>query len=190
MRSALTVIVVLLVGIGAMGCGGDDAPPEEASPLLRADAEDAISTYVGQRVTCVEVESRGGEVVWTCEGSGDVECWNYSTRVRAERNDAYGAGKVERDDAPTRCAEKETADEAPLPAETDEAGGASVCARAGDIVEDYNTLVPGASRAEYLTLLHKLQRDCPSEAEARGLTGDFLPQCARLDQESCTMYEG
>lgn len=64
----------------------------------------------------------------------------------------------------------------------------SPCERAGKKVEDYNVLAPGASRGEYLTLLHMLQRDCGSTALKLGLANDFLPQCKRLDQENCTMY--
>jgi len=69
------------------------------------------------------------------------------------------------------------------------------CASAWKIVDGYNILAPGASREDYLTLLHKLQRDCPTVAARHGLTGRFpdfphldLPECQRLDQENCTMY--
>ena len=66
----------------------------------------------------------------------------------------------------------------------------STCDRFVLNVENYNTLLPGASRAEYVTLLHKLQRDCPAEALQAGLTGEGLPQCTDLGEENCTMYEG
>ena len=66
---------------------------------------------------------------------------------------------------------------------------AAVCSRFGDNVEAYDILQPGTSRSEYLTLLHKLQRDCPDEAASRGLTNEGAPQCAQLDQENCTMYQ-
>ena len=68
------------------------------------------------------------------------------------------------------------------------ARSSSRCERAGKIVEGYNILARGASREGYLTLLHKLQRDCPTVASKLGLTGDLLPQCERLEQENCTMY--
>lgn len=81
-----------------------------------------------------------------------------------------------------------TTQESVPPNET--ASGEGDCERFVASVEGYNTLLPGASRGEYLTLLHKLQRDCPAEARQAGLTGEGLPQCAALDQENCTMYEG
>lgn len=62
------------------------------------------------------------------------------------------------------------------------------CSTFGDNVESYDVLADGASRAEYLTLLHKLQRDCPDEAQSRGLTNEGAPQCDHLDQENCTMW--
>src|SRR2546427_702518 len=62
------------------------------------------------------------------------------------------------------------------------------CARAGEIVNRYDILAPGASRKGYLILLHTLQRDCPKEAVKRGLDSQFLPRCHRLNQENCTMY--
>lgn len=74
---------------------------------------------------------------------------------------------------------------APGPDET-----TSACTDFGANVQGYSTLEPGASREEYLTLLHKLQRDCPAEADRLGLTGEGLPQCRNLAQENCTMYEG
>lgn len=64
-------------------------------------------------------------------------------------------------------------------------GGCSALARR---VNTYNTLTPGSSRTQYLTLLHTLQRDCPAQAVRLGLTGSFLPTCKRLGQENCTMY--
>jgi hypothetical protein len=63
----------------------------------------------------------------------------------------------------------------------------SACAGLAANVQNYNTLV--GSRAEYLTLLHKLQRDCPGVAAKLGLTGVGL-LCESLAQENCTMYEG
>ncbi len=62
------------------------------------------------------------------------------------------------------------------------------CSAFGDNVEAYDILAPSASRGEYLTLLHRLQRDCPDEAERRALTNEGAPECERLDQENCTMY--
>jgi len=70
------------------------------------------------------------------------------------------------------------------------ASSAEMCSNFGNNVEAYDILASGASRAEYLTLLHKLQRDCPDEAAARALTNEGAPQCQRLDQENCTMYLG
>ena len=68
------------------------------------------------------------------------------------------------------------------------AGSSSSCEVAGKVVEGYNILKPGASRGEYLTLLHRLQLDCTAIAKKLGLTGEFMPQCKRFNQESCTMY--
>lgn len=71
---------------------------------------------------------------------------------------------------------------------TTSASSSDMCSDFGENVEGYNILAPGASRGEYLTLLHKFQRDCPEEAVNRGLTNAGMPQCARLDQENCTMW--
>lgn len=64
------------------------------------------------------------------------------------------------------------------------------CGDLGDQVEEYDVLAPGNSREGYLVVLHTLQRDCPSEAEQRGLDISILPRCERLDEENCTMYRG
>jgi hypothetical protein len=75
-------------------------------------------------------------------------------------------------------------------AEEPKTGATSACREAATNVENYDILAPGASRKEYLVLLHTLQRDCPQVANARGLAADYLPRCKRLDQENCTMYRG
>jgi len=64
----------------------------------------------------------------------------------------------------------------------------SNCQRAARTVDGYDLTVAGASRGDYLVLLHRLQRDCPSEAETLGLTGAGLPQCTRETQDNCTWY--
>jgi hypothetical protein len=74
-------------------------------------------------------------------------------------------------------------------ASSDSGYDASSCVQFGRNVENYDILAPGASRSGYLVLLHRFQRDCPAEAAKRGLAGDFLPQCKRLAQENCTMYQ-
>ena len=68
------------------------------------------------------------------------------------------------------------------------ASSSDLCSRFGENVLAYDILLPGASRGEYLTLLHRFQRDCPEEAANRGLTNEGAPQCVRLDQENCTMW--
>jgi hypothetical protein len=68
------------------------------------------------------------------------------------------------------------------------AAAGSSCDRAGQAVDNYDVLAQGASRMDYLILLHKLQRDCPRVAANLGLTGPYLPRCTRLDQENCSMY--
>ncbi len=65
----------------------------------------------------------------------------------------------------------------------------SGCEAFAQNVDNYDILAPGASREEYLTLLHQFQRDCPEQAEDLGLTGEGLPRCKRHDQENCTLYD-
>lgn len=63
------------------------------------------------------------------------------------------------------------------------------CRRAARIVVRYDTLLPGASRKDYLRLLHGLQSSCPREADRLGLTGvPGMKPCRYETQESCTAY--
>ncbi len=78
----------------------------------------------------------------------------------------------------------------PGPAQEDSASAESPCTRLARTVEDYDVLRPGASRAGYLIVLHKLQRDCPAQAQSSGLTGEGLHYpCPSPDAESCTDYK-
>ena len=98
-----------------------------------------------------------------------------------------GRPTVGNDEMTVESQETETESTETAPASLDEERGER-CSRFGDNVENYDILAAGASRAEYLTLLHRFQRDCGDEALARRLDSSFLPQCERLDQENCTMY--
>lgn len=62
------------------------------------------------------------------------------------------------------------------------------CGRRARRVADYVVGKPGSSARTYQTLLHRLQRDCPGEANRAGLAGAFLPRCKSLAQSNCTLY--
>jgi hypothetical protein len=65
------------------------------------------------------------------------------------------------------------------------------CRRAGQIVNNYDILAEGASRADYLRLLHRLQAYCGYTARRLGLTARFLKKCPPdgWERENCTMFD-
>jgi hypothetical protein len=79
-RSLLLPVVVVILAVVAVGCGGDDTPENTASV-------NQIQTFADQQLE-LRLDDNQSADPFTCEEDGDAQHWKCTTEVQVDNPDA------------------------------------------------------------------------------------------------------